>query len=168
MQKIKELLQTISCTSNHVSKTNHDIDSVIVSLSNQIILPSSILRDPKYIGESKEGKVQNNILKQLQVIYGAENVQKEYSIGGYWGMRSDLDLFDGKIGIELKIAEQLKKATNVERLIGQTIYYTKRKYSYGNLIVLVGGKEKEYDASMREIENIINSIGGHFIYYKVN
>ena len=122
----------------------------------------------KYIGESKEGKVQNNILKQLQVIYGAENVQKEYSIGGYWGMRSDLDLFDGKIGIELKIAEQLKKATNVERLIGQTIYYTKRKYSYGNLIVLVVGKEKEYDASMREIENIINSIGGRFIYYKVN
>lgn len=167
MKDFLGLLKTASLASRPNSKPSHDIQNVIASLHEQITLPSSILREPKYAGESKEGKVQNNLLKQLQAIYGTDNVQKEYSIGGYWGMRSDLDLFDGEIGIELKIAEQLKKATNVERLMGQTIYYTKRKYSYGNLIVLVVGKETEYDASMKEIENIINNIGGYFIYKSV-
>lgn len=54
------------------------------------------------------------------------NVNTEFSVGGHWGMKSDVDLFHGKIGIELKVAEQLKSASNVERLIGQVVYYMKK------------------------------------------
>ena len=95
---------------------------LILILFKKPILSPSILRETQYVGESKEGKIQKNILKQLQDIYGKEKVQKEYNVGGYWGMRCDVDLFDGKIGIELKVAEQLKKSANVERLIGQAVY----------------------------------------------
>lgn len=143
---------------------NVDVSTVIKVLQDDVVLTSSILRETQYVGESKEGRVQKRISEQLQKIYGLDNVQIEYNVGGYWGMRSDIDLFDGQIGIELKIAEQLKKATNVERLIGQVVYYTKRKYAFGYLIVLVVGKAKEYDASMKEIEQIINESGGSFIY----
>lgn len=137
-------------------------------LKNKIILSPSVLKETQYQGDTKEGRVQKNILKQLCEIYGKEKVQKEYNVGGYWGMRCDIDLFDGKIGIELKVAEQLKKSTQVERLIGQAVYYSRRKYEDSNLIVLVVGKKKEYDASMKEIEAIITDLGVNFIYKVVD
>jgi hypothetical protein len=81
-------------------------------------------------------------------------------------MKCDIDLFHGKIGIELKVAEQLKSASNVERLMGQVVYYMKKQYG-SNFIVFVAGKPKEYDASMQEIEGIINSLGARFVYKEV-
>ena len=64
-------------------------------------------------------------------------------------------------------AEQLLNATHVERLIGQVVYYTKRRYTTNNLIVLVVGREKEYGAPMKEIETIIESLGCTFLFKKV-
>ena len=48
------------------------------------------------------------------------------------------------------------------------MYYTKRKYGKGNLIVLVVGKRKEYDASMKEIETIVTELGANFIFKSVD
>ena len=106
------------------------------------------------------------MFEELKKIYGQSNVNTEFSVGGHWGMKCDLDLFHGKIGIELKVAEQLKSASNVERLMGQVVYYMKKQYG-SNFIVFVAGKPKEYDASMQEIEGIINSLGARFIYKEV-
>ena len=145
---------------------NVTVDQVITTLSEDITLPSTILRSTIYQGESKEKKVQNKLFDQLKGIYGQNNVNTEFSVGGHWGMKCDLDLFHGKIGIELKVAEQLKSASNVERLMGQVVYYMKKQYG-NNLIVLVAGKPKEYDASMQEIEGIINGLGARFIYKEV-
>jgi hypothetical protein len=145
---------------------NVTVDQVITTLSEDITLPSTILRSTIYQGESKEKRVQNKLFDQLKGIYGQNNVNTEFSVGGHWGMKCDLDLFHGKIGIELKVAEQLKSASNVERLMGQVVYYMKKQYG-NNLIVLVAGKPKEYDASMQELEGIINSLGARFIYKEV-
>ena len=79
-----------------------------------------------------------------------------------------MDLFKGQIGIELKIAEQLKSAANVERLIGQVVLYTKNQYQPNNFIVLVVGKEKEYNSSMKEIENIVTKLGVKFVYKAID
>ena len=107
------------------------------------------------------------MFEELKKIYGQSNVNTEFSVGGHWGMKSDVDLFHGKIGIELKVAEQLKSASNVERLIGQVVYYMKKQYG-NNFIVLVAGKSKEYDASMQELEEIINSLGAKFVYKAID
>lgn len=159
--------------SNILSQTNRSIqtsqismDDVAIVLRDKIILPTTILRSTTYVGETKEKRVQNNLLAQLKELYGQSNVNTEFSVGGHWGMKCDLDLFHGKIGIELKVAEQLKSASNVERLIGQVVYYMKKQYG-NNLIVVVAGKAKEYDASMQELEEIINSLGAKFIYKEV-
>ena len=162
-----DMLSTLNQSSTQ-SENDISMSEIIGVLKNKINFPISILRETQYVGDSKEEKVQKNILKQLQDIYGKERVQKEYNVGGYWGMRCDIDLFDGKIGIELKVAEQLKKSANVERLIGQTVYYAKRKYGKGNLIVLVVGKRNEYDASMKEIETIVTELGANFLYKSVD
>ena len=159
--------------SNILSQTNRSIqtsqismDDVAIVLRDKIILPTTILRSTTYVGETKEKRVQNNLLAQLKERYGQSNVNTEFSVGGHWGMKCDLDLFHGKIGIELKVAEQLKSASNVERLIGQVVYYMKKQYG-NNLIVFIAGKPKEYDASMQELEEIINSLGAKFIYKEI-
>ena len=159
--------------SNILSQTNRSIqtsqismDDVAIVLRDKIILPTTILRSTTYVGETKENRVQNNLLAQLKERYGQSNVNTEFSVGGHWGMKCDLDLFHGKIGIELKVAEQLKSASNVERLIGQVVYYMKKQYG-NNLIVFIAGKPKAYDASMQELEEIINSLGAKFIYKEI-
>ena len=159
--------------SNILSQTNRSIqtsqismDDIAIVLRDKIILPTTILRSTTYVGETKEKRVQNNLLAQLKERYGQSNVNTEFSVGGHWGMKCDLDLFHGKIGIELKVAEQLKSASNVERLIGQVVYYMKKQYG-NNFIVFVAGRPKEYDASMQELEEIINSLGARFIYKEV-
>ena len=79
-------------------------------------------------------------------------------------MAIDVDMFNGTYGIELKVAEQLiKSATNVERLLGQVIYYNKRRY-HGNMIVLVVGKATEYNSAIKELVEFIEELGVHFIY----
>lgn len=160
------LSNILSQTNNSALMSQVSVEDIKVILHNKIVLPTTILRSTTYIGETKEKRVQNNLLTQLKEIYGQSNVNTEFSVGGHWGMKCDLDLFHGKIGIELKVAEQLKSAANVERLIGQVVYYMKKQYG-NNFIVLVVGKTKEYDASMQELADIINGIGAKFIYKEV-
>lgn len=150
----------------NVDDTSNEISNLICILQNEIILPTSILRESQYTRPTKEEKVQKFLFEELKKIYGQSNVNTEFSVGGHWGMKCDIDLFHGKIGIELKVAEQLKSASNVERLMGQVVYYMKKRYG-SNFIVFVAGKPKEYDASMQEIEGIINSLGARFIYKEV-
>lgn len=142
------------------------LEDVVTTLRERITLPSSVLRESQYTRPTKEEKVQKILFEELKKIYGQSNVNTEFSVGGHWGMKSDIDLFHSKIGIELKVAEQLKSASNVERLVGQVVYYMKKQYN-NNFIVLVAGKPKEYDASMQELEEIINSLGAKFIYNNV-
>ena len=160
------LSSILNQTNRSVPTSQVTTNDIALILRNKIILPTTILRSTTYVGEAKEKRVQKNLFGQLNEIYGQSNVNTEFSVGGHWGMKSDIDLFHGKIGIELKVAEQLKSASNVERLVGQVVYYMKKQYG-NNFIVLVVGKPKEYDASMQELEEIINNLGAKFIYKEV-
>jgi hypothetical protein len=78
-----------------------------------------------------------------------------------------LDLGDGQVGIELKLANQLSNSSsNIERLLGQVLYYSKRTYKE-NLIVIVVGLEKEYDLKIKELQNIIEEQKVYFYYLTV-
>lgn len=133
-------------------------------IEEDIKFSPSILRSTLYSGESKEKRVQKSLFKQLIAQFGKDNVTTEYAIGGHWKMAIDVDLFNGTFGIELKVAEQLiKSATNVERLLGQVVYYNKRRYN-GNMIVMVVGRDVEYNASIKELGYFIQELGVHFIF----
>lgn len=140
------------------------IESLIQYLEEEVVFPSSLLRATQYSGESKEKRVQRSLFKQLIDKYEKYNVTTEYAVGGHWKMAIDVDMFNGTFGIELKVAEQLiNSATNVERLLGQVIYYNKRRY-HGNMIVLVVGKSTEYNSAIKELAEFINELGVHFIF----
>lgn len=140
------------------------IEDIKQYLEEEVVFPTSILRATQYSGESKEKRVQKSLFKQLIDKYAKENVATEYAVGGHWKMAIDVDLFNGTYGIELKVAEQLiKSATNVERLLGQVVYYNKRRY-HGNMIVLVVGKNTEHNSAIKELAEFIKEIGVIFIF----
>jgi len=111
-----------------------------------------------------EKKVEKIIFDQLDILY-KDKVHRQYNIQGYLGLKIDIDIADGQVGIELKLANQLN-TTSIERLLGQVLYYSKRNYKE-NLIVIVVGHEKEYDNRLKELKNIIEEQKVKFFYLTV-
>lgn len=74
-----------------------------------------------------------------------EDAVPQYNIGGYLGLKIDIDIGNGKVGVEVKLADSLlDSATEIQRLIGQAVYYHKKRYM-GNLIVAVVGRREDLD-----------------------
>lgn len=112
-----------------------------------------------------EKKVEDLLVAYLNDKIGRAHAQ--YNIGGYLGLKVDVDLGDGQIGIELKLAKELgSNASNIERLFGQVIYYSKRRYK-DRLIVVVVGTEKEQNQIIKEIEKFVTELGVFFCYVTV-
>jgi hypothetical protein len=119
----------------------------------------------KKVQYTSEKKVEGVIVKYLNDSIGRAHSQ--YNIGGYLGLKVDIDLGDGQVGIELKLAKELVgNATNIERLFGQVVYYSKRKYK-DKLVVLVVGNESENTQVVKEIEKFITELGVFFHYITV-
>ena len=137
----------------------------------EIIQVIQELNIPKYAYNKEyeaEKSVEKAVSKQLEEIYGKENVTQQYSVGGFLALKCDIDLFDKQCGIELKLAKSLT-ATIMQRVIGQVIYYSNRCYHDTGLILLVVGKEKEYDSKMKELGKFINDLHNiHFVYKSID
>ncbi len=70
---------------------------------------------------------------------GFKGLSTQTYIGGPIGLKIDIDIGDGKTGAEVKLASSLlASAPEIHRLIGQAIYYDRKKYR-GNLVVAVAG-----------------------------
>ena len=112
-----------------------------------------------------EAKVEDRILKQLEKVFGKENVDSQHYVGGNHELKCDIDLYNGKCGIEIKLADQLENAGNTQRALGQVVYYSHCTYKENDLILLVVGTSAELSPKLKELKEIINNIDGiHFIY----
>lgn len=90
-----------------------------------------------------EQEVEEKIKKQLVTKFGNTNVDNQHHIGGSTGLKCDIDLFDGKCGIEIKLADKLANSAELQRAIGQIAYYSFNLYSDADLILLVVGDDAE-------------------------
>lgn len=125
-----------------------------------------VIKKNQFYGKS-EREIETIITKQLREQYGDVNIHRQYSVGGFLSLKCDIDLFDSKCcGIELKLAKKLSNSGSKERLIGQAIYYSKRCYQ-NKLIVLVVGTKKEYDTSLKEVQQFLKELGVHFMYKEI-
>ena len=102
------------------------------------------------------------IAKALNEKFGGTH--RQYNVGGYLGLKVDIDINE-KIGIEIKLASQMNSSA-IERLFGQVIYYTKRKYNE-NLLVLVIGTKNEYTEIIKEVERFVEDLDATFYYLEV-
>lgn len=143
-----DILDTLTATTNGVS-------GVIKRISGKTITAEQVLDvlEQLRIAQSQyttEKHVETIIAKSLDPFF---SVHRQYNIGGFLGLKIDIDLNE-TVGLEIKLAKELT-TTTIERLLGQTIYYSKRKYG-SKLIVLIVGTAKEANTRvMEELEEII-------------
>ena len=113
----------------------------------------------------EESNVEDRISKQLKKTFGTENVDNQHFVGGNNGLKCDIDLYNGKCGIEIKLADQLENAINLQRALGQVIYYLHCTYKKNDLILLVVGRKAELSPKLKELKEILDAFKGiHFIY----
>ena len=145
-----------------------DTHSMIPSVKDVICVLSKI-RAPRhayYKEEEPEKAVESVIAKQLIEIYGKQNVKRQYAVGGFLSLKCDIDLFDSKCcGIELKLAKSLN-ATTMQRVIGQVMYYSRRRYKDNGLILLVIGTSSELDPTLNELKSFIEEFPNVYFVYK--
>ena len=134
-----------------------------IGIQNVISVLNKIEISPNQIKSEKT--VEKIIANELMAEFGANHVHPQYSIPGYFGMKVDLDIGDGKIGVELKLASSLDNSiANVQRLFGQAIYYYERQYEERLIVAVIGNSQLEEKPFMQEIEKLLNDINVKFVY----
>jgi hypothetical protein len=110
-----------------------------------------------------ESELEKYISKYLSGIYGTEKVHRQFNVGGFLGLKADIDLGNGTVGIELKVGDKLG-ATEMQRLIGQVLYY-KNRYYKDRLILLIAGKSEVWSI-MNELLTFVNELDIRAFYVK--
>ncbi len=101
------------------------------------------------------------VTEQLAAIFGKERVHRQYSVGGFLALKTDIDLGNGQVGIELKIADNLS-ATDMQRLIGQVVYYKRRFYN-NNLLLFIVSKST-INPTIKELKDFVEELGATVIF----
>lgn len=127
-------------------------ENVITVLENLVVLKRRL---------TSEADLERFIATQLAYVFGKEKVSTQYSVGGFLALKTDIDIGNGQVGIELKVADNLG-ATDMQRLIGQVIYYRKRFYN-NNLLVFIAGRNS-ISSHFTELKDFIEELGIKVIY----
>jgi hypothetical protein len=127
-------------------------ENVITVLENLVVLKRRL---------TSEADLERFIATQLAYVFGKEKLSTQYSVGGFLALKTDIDVGNGQVGIELKIADNLS-ATDMQRLIGQVIYYKKRFYN-NNLLVFIAGRNS-ISSHFRELIDFIEELGVKVLY----
>ena len=92
------------------------------------------------------------------------SVDTQVSIGGVKALKIDLDLGNGQVGLELKLAEKVITSSEKQRLIGQMHDYTTKRYKPENFILaVVGNKKLRTDTIMKEVKQLVET-KSHFVF----
>jgi len=116
----------------------------------------------------QENIVEAYLVRRLSKYFG--NIETQKNIGGRKGAREkiDIDIENGKVGIELKLAKSLKNSNERNRLLGQLDLYLTRKYTVKNLLLVIVGEEaEEKSLVIKELIEIIRQKNITFFYLKV-
>ena len=114
-----------------------------------------------------EKDCEQTILKFLRSKSGYNNVHQQFSVGGNLALKIDLDI-DERIGVEIKMAEELlKNASNAQRLLGQALYYSKRKYNENVIVVVIGSSKNQNEPMIKELKLFIEQDLGLTFLYKL-
>lgn len=74
-------------------------------------------------------------------------------------------MFDGLCGIELKLSKSLETAQEAQRVLGQLVYYSQRRYKENGLVLLVVGTKDTLSPKLKELKEYVEQIPGvHFKY----
>ena len=75
-----------------------DVESISSILENTIVPTRKI---------SSEIELEKHLTIRLKEIYGNETVHRQYSVSGFLGLKTDFDVGNGMVGVEIKGADKL-------------------------------------------------------------
>ena len=108
--------------------------------------------------EIKTEKDAEDAISQYLLNY-YRDVMNQYSLGGMLGLRIDIDINDGKFGIEVKLVDSLlKNSSEIFRMIGQAVYYTNKRYGSNFVLAIVGTNDDLDEPVVREAFNFLEGI----------
>lgn len=156
------ILDTIKDTSGGISNVIKHVSGQIVTTKQVIaILEETKVNLSQY---TTEKNVENILSESLKKHF---EVHRQYNIGGFLGLKIDIDV-EETVGIEIKLAKELT-ANVMERLLGQVVYYSRRKYQQKLIVVIVGTAKEHDNRAVEELKDIIQSdLGIEFLYIRVN
>ncbi len=108
-----------------------------------------------------EADLEKFVTEQLAHIFGKEHVHRQYSVGGFLALKTDIDVGNGQVGVELKIADKLS-ATDMQRLIGQVVYYKRRFYN-NNLLLFIVSKST-ITPTIKELKDFVEELGTTVVF----
>ena len=122
------------------------------------ILKNIVITDSQYTTEKNIEKIIATILDSKYLVH------RQYNMEGFLGLKIDIDINEC-VGVELKMAKELN-TSNIERLLGQVLYYSKRKYKSKLIVVIVGKEKEENQRKIEELQKIIEEQGVTFYFLK--
>lgn len=88
------------------------------------------------------------------------NVMTQYNIGGYLALKVDIDIDNGKFGVEVKLSESFfKQSSEIFRMIGQSVFYKKRRYGENYILVVAGPPNDYSNPLIKEALSFVNDTG---------
>ncbi len=123
--------------------------AAVLSVLETIILPRT---------SSKRGRRHELIVEILGPKFAA--VADQYSVGGFNGWRIDIDIGNGKVGVEVKLAASLQTSSaEMQRLVGQAVYYRKKRYDDNLIVGIVGEPDDLKDPVITELRSFLEELG---------
>lgn len=138
-------------------------DKVTVSLVEQKLKIFNI----QIVPGRKNGFTEKDIHKQLEIFLKEifQNVTMEHGVESKNAKAIDVDIANGKVGIEVKLASEIFKEGGWDRAIGQMVKYTRLKYKNENLIFLIAGFNEDLRNSMlSDFEDDVHSHNCKFLF----
>ena len=141
-----------------LSKFENDKELAISFDNVKLVLENIVVPKRKL---TTEADLEKFLHDRLATVFGKDRVYRQYSVGGFLALKTDIDIGNGQVGIELKVADHLA-ATDMQRMIGQVVYYKKRYYN-NNLIVYIASKSS-LTPTIKELKDFIEELGTTIIF----
>ena len=160
-----------SSKSKKKSKKNEDGKIKDEFVTRSIVLEKLKGFKPELNKKLKSGYTEKSIQKQLDKYLKEyfQHVNMEYVLGGINASKMDIDIGEGKVGIELKLADKVYKSNAFNTLTGQLREYNKSIYGDDNLIVgIIGDKEhKKQTSQIKKLKELIDEYNGKYVFLEV-
>jgi hypothetical protein len=97
------------------------------------------------------------------------DVRTQSPVPGQFGHRIDIDIQGGRFGVEVKLAAAIiESSSEAYRLLGQAMYYDRRRYSGRLLVVIVGPVILQAHTTILEVGDLLQVMGITSLYLPVH
>ncbi len=121
--------------SSSAEKKSPYMKASISNVEDVIVKNFQLKMQPKL----KDGYTEKSIEMQLEKLFQEKfkYVVTQYGLEGIQGQKIDFDIGEGKVGVEIKTAKSVFKASAQDRMMGQIQAYIKSRYNDDNLLLVI-------------------------------